>query len=384
MSREACIVGVGETEYSRRSGQSDVRLAARAVVAAFADAGLPTSTIDAVLPAYRDAVSAEEMISTLGLRDVRFTATVQIGGATPVASLGVAKTAIESGAAETAVVFVGRNGCSGTRIAQRIAAYPNQRLRAQLEHPYGWTTPAQHYAMLCRRHMHLYGTTKEHLGIVAVTMREHAQLNPRAMMHGLPITLEDYHRSEWIADPYQKLDACLETDGGAAIVITTRERALSLEGPPITIAAAAEGRPDTPDDITNRPDLLTIGLSKAAPRAFAYAGIHPDDVSAAMIYDCFTFEAIHQLEEAGFCERGAGGEFVKRKGIGLAGALPVNTHGGLLSEGHMLGANHIIEAVRQLRGECGARQIAGAKWIAVTGWGNLGDGAIALLRNDDA
>jgi acetyl-CoA acetyltransferase len=203
-------------------------------------------------------------------------------------------------------------------------------------------------------------------------------------MYGRPMTIEDYYASEMIADPYQKLDCCLETDGGAAVLLTTRERAQALSKQPVTVAAVAEGHPESPDDLTNRRQFLTIGLAKAAPRAFQQAGIAAAEIDAAMIYDCFTFEVIHQLEAAGFCDTGGGGEFLKREGIGIDGRLPVNPHGGLMSEGHMLGMNHILEGVRQLRGECGGRQLPDPRWVAVTGWGDFGDGTIALLRNDRA
>ncbi|HEY1778713.1 MAG TPA: hypothetical protein VGG41_21330 [Solirubrobacteraceae bacterium] len=379
--RRACIVGVGETEYSRASGRSEVTLAVEAVLAALVDAGIAPAELQGIIPA-GPSVRSEEIISSLGLPDVRFTATLQMGGATPVGCIGLAAAAIEGGLAETVVVYAGRNGRSGAKVSTRVAGLPNQRLRTQLEHPYGWSTPAQHYAMFCRRHMHEHGTTKEHLGLISVTMRANAQLNPRAMMYGRPMTRADYHASEMIADPYQMFDCCLETDGGAAFVLTTAERAREHTDVPVRVAAYGEGHPESPDDPVSRKNPLLIGLSYAAGPAFARAGITPADIDAAMIYDCFTFELLHQLEEAGFCERGGGGEFVKHKGIGLDGALPVNTHGGLMSEGHMLGINHVNEAIRQLRGECDARQLPDPQWIAVTGWGDFGDGTIALLTKE--
>jgi acetyl-CoA acetyltransferase len=247
--------------------------------------------------------------------------------------------------------------------------------------PFGFTAPPQWYAVIARRHMYEFATRAEQLGAIAVAMREHAQLNPRAVTHGKRITLDDYMDSPMLADPYRILDCCLETDGAAAVVVTTEERARDLRTRPVHIAGAARGQPYPADEITNRDDIFNTGLSIAAPEAFGAAGVKPSEVDFAMIYDCFTFEVLQQLEEAGFCERGEGGEFIEDVQIGPGGSLPVNTHGGLLAEAHVLGMSHIVEAVRQLRGEAGERQIDDAELGVVTGWGDFGDGSIAVLTN---
>jgi acetyl-CoA acetyltransferase len=278
------------------------------------------------------------------------------------------------------VVYGARNGSSGKRVVDRIARLAGADLRQELEYPYGWLAPAQWYAMIARRHMHEYGTTKDHLAAVALTMREHAQRNPQAMMYGRELTKEDYLAGELIADPYQKFDCSLETDGAAALVLTTADRADDLRTSPVVLAGHASGMADSPDDLTNRADWMRVGLTGAAPRAFAMAGTSPSEIDAGMIYDCFTFELLHQLEELGLCKRGEAGDFVLEGNIALGGTFPVNTHGGLLSEAHMLGINHVIEAVRQLRHDVGPRQIDGVEQIVVTGWGTLGDGSVAVLR----
>jgi acetyl-CoA acetyltransferase len=240
-------------------------------------------------------------------------------------------------------------------------------------------TPAQWYSLLCRRHMHEFGTTREQLGAVALTMRQHANLNPAAQMHGKKLTMEEYLASPVIADPYHLFDCCLETDGAAAFLVASPEYAAHVGAAPVYVEGVAEGHADSPDDLSNRQDFFNTGLTKAAPRAFDMADCGPEDMDFAMVYDCFTFEVIHQLECAGFCKLGKGGEFVANGNIALGGRLPVNPSGGLLSEGHLAGMNHLVEAVRQLRGNCGDRQVAGASRCAVTGWGDLGDGALAIL-----
>jgi len=199
-------------------------------------------------------------------------------------------------------------------------------------------------------------------------------------MHGRPLTLDDYLASPMLADPYRILDCCLETDGAAAVVVTSAERARDVPGTPVAIVSGASGQPYPADEITNRKDFFTTGLSTAAPQAFGRAGIVPDDVDVAMVYDCFTFEVLQQLEEMGFCKRGEGGEFVQDGRIAPGGALPVNTHGGLMAEAHVLGMNHVIEAVHQLRGDAAARQVANIGTVVVTGWGDFGDGSIVILQ----
>ncbi|MGW0007377.1 thiolase C-terminal domain-containing protein [Nocardia grenadensis] len=374
------ITGIGETEYSRDSGRSTTRLCVEAVLAAADDAGIRPRDIDGIVP-FPGGPSAEDLVSTLGLPDVTFTAVPHLGGASTVAGLHLAALAVAAGAARNVVVFVARNGKSGTRIDQRVRTLAGQQFRTELEFVHGFSTPAQWYSMICRRHMHEYGTGRAALAEVALTMRANAQKHPGAQMYGKPMTEADYLGSRLIADPYLLFDCCLESDGAGAVVVSAADRGPDTPHRPISVLAAAEGHPDSPDDLCGRRDLFNTGLGKAAPRAFAAAGLTPADVDIAMIYDCFTFEVIHQLEEAGFCPRGQGGAFVLDGNIRSTGSLPVNPHGGLLSHAHIAGMNHLIEAVRQLRGAAGDRQIPGAHVAAVTGWGDLGDGALAILAD---
>jgi acetyl-CoA acetyltransferase len=381
MSEGIAIVGVGETEYVRSSPKSVSALAVEAVLNAAADAGIPARAIDGVIP-IGGQVTADDVMSALALPG-HFVATSPLGGAAAVADLQLAELAIAGGAASCVVVVLAHKAASQAPISQRVNSLPGQVLKRELETPFGWETPAQWYAMICRRHMYECGTTKAHLASVALTMRAHAQLNPRAMMFGRPMTAEDYAASPMLADPYQKFDFSLETDGAAAVIIAADEAVGQLRAPRIRVKGASVGRPNSPDDLTNRTDWLTIGLTSASRDVYERAAVGPEDCDAAMIYDCFTFELLHQMEEAAFFPRGDAGPRIAAGEITLEGRLPVNTHGGLLSEGHLGGLNHVIEAVRQLRGTCAERQIKGARHIAVTGWGGLGDGSMAILTNQN-
>jgi acetyl-CoA acetyltransferase len=228
--------------------------------------------------------------------------------------------------------------------------------------------------------MELYGTRSRHLGAIAVSTRQHAMRNPRALKRD-PMTIEDHQQSRMIADPFRLFDCCLESDGAAAIVVTSTERARDLRSRPVIVMGLAEGHPDSPSSITQRDDVTRLGLAKAAPRAFSMAGVSPADIQVAEIYDCFTYIVLCQLEDLGFCKKGEGGTFVESGVIAPGGKLPVNTHGGLLSEAHVAGMNHIVELVRQLRGEAGATQVQDAQIGLVTGYGDMGNGSVAIMRS---
>jgi acetyl-CoA acetyltransferase len=381
----ACIVGVGETPYTRDKSAtaSSLTLQLEASLRAIEEASLTPKQIDGIMP-FPGLGTAEEFAANLGIDDLRFAATVHMGGAAPVASLQGAAMAVATGAATHVLIPAGWNAYSGRRAAETVAvdvaSIPGGAIARDYYLPYGLTAPPQWYALMARRHMHEFGTTPEQLGAVAMAMRKHAQRNPNAVMRDRPLTLEDYLASPLIAGPYRLFDCCLETDGAAAIVVTSAERARDLPQRPVFISGVAEGHPYPADEITNRADIFQTGLSTAAPRAFAMADVTPADIDFAQVYDCFTFEVLQQLEEARFCERGEGGAFVEGGRIELGGELPVNTHGGLLSEAHVLGMNHLVEAVRQLRGEAGDHQVPDAEVGVVTGWGDFGDGSIAVLR----
>lgn len=355
----AAIAGVGWTDYSKNSGVSTLALALRAISAAVADAGLTLSDIDGVVThSVGDATPAAVVAQSLGVRDPRLLLDVFGGGSMSAATVGAAAMAVATGQADVVVCYRALNARSEFRMGGSGRAAPTL-VEFPYQVPYGLLTPPQQYALVARAYLERSGADPFALGHVAVTQRDNAALNPRAMMRER-ITLQDYIAARWIVEPLRLLDCCLESDVGVAVVVTRAERARDLPHDTVLISAAATGGGHSLFS-NRRSDYSTSAAKEMAPRLFESGGLRPEDVDIAEIYDAFTPLVLMQLEDYGFCAPGDAAPFVMSGETALGGSLPVNTHGGHLSEGYAHGLNHVIEAVLQLRGVAGDRQVPDAE-----------------------
>lgn len=363
LSGKYCIVGVGSTEFGKLPGRSTESLSVEAIKNALDDAGVEKSEIDAVL--CKMPTSAPQLGYSLAISQrlgivPRVTTVIDQEGATNMGLIAHAMICMELGQCEAAVISYADNPRTGHHTYHQ----PMGDGAA-----FGWRSPAAHYAMIARRHMYEYGTTHDHLGAIAVAVRKHGAMNPKAQLRK-PLTLEEYHQSPWIAEPFHTNDCCLVSDGALAVVVMSVAKAKSLGiTNPVRIAGLGQGHPAW--DVPYRRSMTTTGALQSGRQAFAMAGLKPSDVDVAELYDCFTIVPLITLEEYGFCKKGEGGPFCEGGRIELGGELPINTSGGLLSETGTPGMQHIIEAVRQLRGECGDRQVPNAEVALVSNQGGI-------------
>ncbi|OWT58987.1 acetyl-CoA acetyltransferase [Candidimonas nitroreducens] len=366
LKRGSCaIVGVAESDLGKvAEGLSPLDLMAQAVVRALDDCGLKTSDVDALFSAATQSrMPTLALTEYLGIRP-NYGDSTYLGGSSFMTHLAHAQAAIEAGLCEVAVIAYG----STLRTAGRTGAVV--RDFNPYESPYKPFLPSSAYALAASRHMHLYGTRREHLAEVAVAARLWALLNPAAWEKE-PLTAEQVLGSRMVSYPLSVRDCCLVTDGGGAVVVTSAARARHLRKPPVYVLGCGESQAH--QTISNMPDLTVTAARESGAAAYAMAGLKPADVDVREIYDAFTITTLLFLEDLGFCGKGEGGFFVADGKLRPGGTLPTNTNGGGLSYGHpgMYGLFLLIEAARQIRGECGERQVANCEVALAHGNGGV-------------
>jgi acetyl-CoA acetyltransferase len=362
----ACVIGIGQTEFSKAAGRSETQLACEAITAALNDAGVGPGEVDGLVSYTIDPVEETELVRAVGFEEINFSSRVPYGGGGSQGVLLHAASAVAAGAARVVVVYRAVKARSGPRFGRaEVAARPTSShsgsTAMQWCAPFGVLTPASWMALNTTRYMHATGTTSEDFGRAVVQLRAYAATNPNAHFFGRPITLEDHQSSRWIAEPGIRLfDCCQETDGAVALVVAAAAASSGGASSPITIAAAAGAGLFEEEIASNhyRPELARLdGAAATAGRLFGEFGIGRSEVDVALIYDAFSPILLMQLEALGFCGFGEAKDFVADGHLGPAGQLPCNTNGGLIGEGYIHGLNLTLEAVRQLRGES-ANQLA--------------------------
>ncbi|KOS55871.1 thiolase C-terminal domain-containing protein [Rhodococcus rhodochrous] len=372
--RDACaIAGIGTTEYSRDSGVSVTALAVEAASNALADAGMTPADVDGIVRNDMDLVSCAALADGLGVPNLTYWGEAGPGGSGPAAMVAQAVAAIMSGQATTVVVFRSLNGRSGRRFGLSPVATPEVGGNETFEEffgPYGLLSSGQYFALVAQRYMTETGLTAEQLAQIALVTRRRANANPAAQMYERTMTLDDYFDSRMLSSPLRLYDYCLETDGAAAVVVTTTERAEDLRQTPALIRSVAMSTCPHPQPGLMYPTLMREDITALPSRVcqetlYSRAGLGPADVDVAQIYDCYSITALIQLEDYGFCKRGDTGDFLADGQIDLGGSIPINTSGGHMSEGYIHGMNHVVEGVRQIRGTS-TSQVEGARVSLVT------------------
>ena len=377
-SGQVAIAGVGATPYYRRGEsypQTITELAGQAILAACEDAGISVTQIDGFAyysgagAGYGQSMDTAEFMETLGIPEVTFSASLTSGGGGSAGSIGLARAAILAGDA-TYVVTVMALQQARQRLGTVFAAVPPSPLNSFLQ-PSGLSGPGHLMSVLARRHMHLYGTRREAFAEIAISQRKNAANRPKALKR-TPITLDDYFSARMIAEPLCLLDFCLETDGAVAVITTSLERARDLKQRPVPVVAAAHGGTrewgrafawmGMPDEM-----FASSGHAPVAKKLYQRAGVGPADIDVALLYDHFSAMVLMQLEDYGFCAKGEGGPFVESGAIRYeGGSIPLNTHGGQLSEAYIIGMTHVKEGVEQMRGTA-INQVKDAELALVTG-----------------
>ena len=383
MIMNAALTGAASTAVGRLPESSCKSLHLQASLAAAEDAGLSLNDIDGLLCAYSTTephmMLSSVMAEYMGIRP-SFMSSVSMGGATAAILVMTAAALVQQGYCRHVLVVTGDNRLSGMgRAAQTMLAGGTLQ---QFEQPYGLSVPAA-YALVARRYMHEYGVTEEHLAAVAVTQRRYAAAHPKAHFTA-PLSMEQALVARYVASPLRLFDCCPVSDGAAAVIVSSAAAMRDGRAPAVRLLGAGQGH--THEHLVAAPSLTDFGCHQAAETAFARAGIHPREIDVAEIYDSFTITLLVELESMGFFERGEAGPAALAGELGPSGRLPCNTHGGLLSYGHSGAAGgmfHIVEAVQQLRGQAGARQVDGARLAFVHGDGGILSAHCSLVLGRD-
>tara|TARA_R110000823_G_scaffold91174_1_gene201060 strand:+ start:19390 stop:20562 length:1173 start_codon:yes stop_codon:yes gene_type:complete len=386
MRDAAAIAGIGMTEFSKASGVSELALAAECVKAACDDAGLAPAEIDGFVSYTLDSTDEIEVARAVGAGDLTFFSKINYGGGAAVGTIAQAAMAVATGQANAVVCYRAMNGRSGQRMGQGISG---NIISSDLIHwswymAYGMLIPGSWIALIANKYMHKYGVTREDLGRVAIGQRNYALQNPRAFGYGKPLTLEQYLEAPLLAYPLCLYDFCQETDGGCAILVTSAERARDLRQAPALIRGVTQASSRGQEQMTSfyRDDLDSLPeMELAAKRVYAMAGLGPDDIDAASLYDAFSSEIIMQLESFGFCGRGEGKDMVRDGALEPGGRLPNNTHGGLLSEAYIHGLNNIAEGVRLIRGSSTGQPDKAVEHVLVSSGVGVPTGALILGKD---
>jgi len=352
---EAAIVGIGQTEFSKNSGRSELQLTAEAIKAALDDCGLKPSDVDGMTTFTLDTTDEIEAARAVGIGDLTFFNRIPHGGGAAIGVVQHAAMAVATGIADVVVCYRGLNGRSGQRYSAGVAegVATSDLIHWSWYMPYGLMTPASWVAMFTQRYMYEYGAEAGDLAEVALATREHAVTNPAAFFHQRPLTVDDYFEARWIAEPLRLYDCCQETDGACAAIVTSVERAKDLKQTPAVICGAAQAAGADQESMTSfyRPSISSLPeMDLVAKQVYAQSGLGPNDLDAAVIYDAFTSIVLWQIESFGFCGRGEAKDFIKGGTLRRNGRLPTNTHGGQLSEAYIHGMNGVNEGVRLIRG----------------------------------
>lgn len=385
MKNEAAIAGIGMTKFSKNSGVSELSLACEAINNCLDDAGLDPKEVDGLVTYTLDSNDEVEVARAVGMGDLTMYAKINYGGGAAVGLIQQAVMAVATGAAKNVVVWRAMNGRSGQRMGQGVSG---DIISSDLIHwswymAYGMLTPMSWVSMIANKYMKEFGVTSEHLAEVAISQRNYALNNPRAAGFGKPLTMDEYMNAKLFCEPLRLYDCCQETDGGAALLITSTERARDLKHKPAVIRGVTQASTRGQEQMTSfyRDDLSSLPeMELAAKRVYDMAGLGPDDIDAACLYDAFTPEVVMQLESFGFCGRGEAKDFVADGNLRIDGRLPNNTHGGLLSEAYIHGVNNIAEGARLIRGTS-TNQPKGVDHVLVSSGVGVPTGALILGKD---